>query len=193
MNNWNKQDVESVIEGLQVNKMIKIKDQIFIRTGGDDLDELELNLDLLTRVCGGAGILTLDAAALLTIHTTNPGTSATGLMKLVDRLSGKFHCVSLTNGLFKPEYAEHLRFCIAHELGHLSFGHQLQYDYQTETYIENEQHEFDADTYGVELLGRNEGARLTFEKFLEIINGAEQNEKAIAARESILRRMNNIL
>jgi len=194
MNTWNKQDVEKVIEGLQTNKLVKVNGQIFVRSysDGDINDETELSIHFMTHQAGGAGVLRMDAEQLLLNHVNNPGSLASHLVRAADMISGLFLCVSIVDGAFKEKYAPALRFLIAHEIGHIVHGHTDGMKIQSGWEDMNEEHEFIADAFAVELLGNNEGALMTLGHLLDGVLKAEDSENKEAAKEHLMRRLERV-
>lgn len=194
MNIWNKQDVEKVIEGLQTSKLVKVNGQIFVRSCIEDdaNDETELSINFMTHQAGGAGVLRMDAEQLLLKHVDNPGSIASHLLRASDMISGQFMCVSIINGAFKEKYAPALRFLIAHEIGHIVHGHTDGMKIMSGWEDMNEEHEFIADAFAVELLGDNEGALMTLGHLLDAVLKAEDSENKEAAKEHIMRRLERV-
>lgn len=170
MNNntiWNKAAVEVVASNLSNNHLIELNGMIFIRPDSKSRDPGHSQLNGIVEATCGASVVRLHVGPLKEMQARNPDGFADELLRMAKPEGNDLYAVLLHQEVFKPEHADKLLFMIAHELGHIHYGHHLGAEMTDHLTTENEADEILADTFACELLGSNTPAIETFEMLIE--------------------------
>lgn len=180
MNTWTKQEIEQIAGQLQADKIVKIKDQIFIAASRASSDVVEVGFGDLAAASGGACVAKVSLGHVIqNLAADRP--MGTILRNMMGEEQEAF-IVVIAYGSLKDGKA---LFLMAHELGHIHYKH---YEQCSQEEIEDpiSWAEREADEYAAEVLGSQEPGQETFSFMVEKLNSflpnAEGEQKVIVEK-----------
>lgn len=180
MNNWTKADVEFINNELNNRSMVARKGVVFVVAKSNSDDEFHKGMSQVVKQMGGAAVVEMDYDRVGELLVGIPSDALKELHKLATPVDGRFLTVFFVDKWFDDKFDHERFFVIAHELGHLHYGDHRSEEHRLVTgslsdYKGNQQHEYRADEYAVELLGTKSNALAFFRHIEKKIASADSS------------------